>query len=396
MRKILVALAAVAASGAASAQSSVTLFGVVDLAYESVKTNAGRVSGIAPSAIRASRIGLRGVEDLGGGMSAGFWLEGALAPINGSGSSGTSQNNQATTIPAGGLTFNRRSTVSLSGSFGEVRLGRDYTPTYQNYYPYDPFGNLGVGVSLTAYAGAFESTTFVRASNSIGYFLPNTLGGFTGQVMYASGNRASNETTAVPVAYGPGPVNTSDNGRYIGANFGYSQGPLRVSVGYGRTTYAPGTKTASVFELPSFAYGNYTDASLGGSYTFGPVKAMALVTRRTMANATALGLDAVEKTWGVGADWQVGPGDVLASYSRASLNAGFLATQPRATKLAVGYLHNLSKRTTVYAIYARVGNSGGAAQSAASFSSAALGDVAGPANINGSSTGFEVGISHAF
>jgi hypothetical protein len=90
MKKSLIALAALAATSAAFAQSSVTLFGVVDLAYENVKTNAGRISGLSPSANSSSRIGFRGVEDLGGGMSASFWLEGALAPMNGSSSSGLS------------------------------------------------------------------------------------------------------------------------------------------------------------------------------------------------------------------------------------------------------------------------------------------------------------------
>src|SRR4051812_3948147 len=142
MKKTLIALAALATAGVASAQSSVTLFGVVDLSYENVHTAAGRVSGLAPSANSSSRLGFRGVEDLGGGMSASFWLEAAIAPQSGISSSGTTGNNQnppaagATPLfngaTAGGLTFNRRSTVSLSGGFGEVRLGRDYTPTFWN------------------------------------------------------------------------------------------------------------------------------------------------------------------------------------------------------------------------------------------------------------------------
>jgi predicted porin len=71
-------------------------------------------------------------------------------------------------------------------------------------------------------------------------------------------------------------------------------------------------------------------------------------------------------------------------------------SDPRATKWAVGYRHHLSKRTTLVAYYARVKNSGGAAQTATSFSSGNLGAVAGPANINGRSTGFELGLDHTF
>jgi len=391
MKKSLIALAALAATSAAFAQSSVTLFGVVDLAYENVKTNAGRISGLSPSANSSSRIGFRGVEDLGGGMSASFWLEGALAPMNGSSSSGTTQNNQTTTIAAGGLTFNRRSTVSLSGGFGELRIGRDYTPSFWNYTIFDPFGTNSVGATLGGYTGAGFANTFVRASNSVGYFLPGNLGGFYGQAMYAFGNRASTETaTGYAVVR-----STENNGRYTGVRVGYSQGPVNVALAYGRTTYAPGTNTASVLGSAATPIGNFTDFNFGGSYTFGSIKAMAQVYRQKADDAGVLGNTAEAKGWGIGADWGVGAGNVLLSYSRVTLDAN-AALDPRASKWALGYVHNLSKRTAVYAYYSHVSNSDGAAQTAASFSSGAIGAVAGAANVNGSSTGIDVGLRHAF
>jgi len=135
MKKSLVALAALAVAGVASAQSSVTLFGVVDASVTGysntarderatvfpnqfgipVYLNQGSVKTsrreLANSAYNSSRLGFRGTEDLGGGLAASFWLE---APIsNDDGSQGVA-------------TFARRSTVSLSGGFGEIRLGRDY------------------------------------------------------------------------------------------------------------------------------------------------------------------------------------------------------------------------------------------------------------------------------
>ncbi|RQO47193.1 porin, partial [Variovorax sp. KBW07] len=127
MKKSLTALAALAVTGLASAQSSVTLFGVIDagVSYQSA-TSRDPVTGasskqsqwsLANSGYNSSRIGFRGTEDLGGGLAASFWLE---APIsNDDGANGISN-------------FNRRSTVSLSGGFGEVRLGRDYTATFWN------------------------------------------------------------------------------------------------------------------------------------------------------------------------------------------------------------------------------------------------------------------------
>jgi predicted porin len=414
MKKSLIALAALAATGAAFAQSSVTLFGVVDLAYENVKTNAGRISGISPSANSSSRLGFRGVEDLGGGMSASFWLEAALAPNSGIGSSGTTTTNQSSNITAGGLTFNRRSTVSLSGPFGELRVGRDYTPTFWNYTIYDPFGTNSVGSTLAAYTGG--ANTFVRASNSIGYFLPGNLGGFYGQAMYAFGNRANNETQT-PVAglpavagYGTGAVSTKNNGRYWGVRLGYGQGPLNTAISYGRTTYAAGTVSSSLSGLvpvsvytptgaggaaPVAAFGNYTDLSWGGSYTFGSIKAMAQISRQKYDNAGAFGNDAKVTGWGLGADWGVGAGDVLVSYSRVKLDAN-LGTDPTASKWALGYVHNLSKRTAVYAYYAHVSNKDGAQMTAGSFSSGALSPVVGTANVNGSSNGIDIGLRHAF
>lgn len=395
MKKSLIALTSLCAAGA-FAQSSVTVFGAVDLGYESVKTNAGRISGIGPSALASSALGFRGVEDLGGGLAASFWLEAALNPASGYGPSGTTQNNQNTTIPAGGLMFNRRSTVGLSGNFGELRIGRDYTPSYWNYTFYDPFGNTSVGISLTAAGSAGAAATQVRASNSIAYFLPKSLGGFFGQVTYAIGNRASTETfSGTSPAYAVG-RNTSDNGRYVGLRFGYGQGPFQTAAAYGRTTYAPGTNTVGTALGGVFPSGNYTDMSWGGSYKFGSVKALALVARNKVDDAAALGNHATFRSWGVGADWGVGASNILLSYSRVSLSSGLLATEPRATKWALGYVYNLSKRTALYGIYAHVGNSGGGAQTAMSYSAGSLGAVNGPANVNGGSTGINIGVRHAF
>src|SRR5689334_23758725 len=136
MKKSLLALAVLGAfAGAASAQSSVTLFGIVDVNVGQVKnetpTTSTKITRMSTDGINSSRLGFRGVEDLGGGMKAGFWLEAGLAPDTGAqgGSNGIST-----------VTFNRRSTVSLMGNFGEVRLGRDYDPSFWNLTVFDPFG----------------------------------------------------------------------------------------------------------------------------------------------------------------------------------------------------------------------------------------------------------------
>ena len=173
MKKSLIALAVLAASGAAMAQSSVTLFGIVDATYAYGSGSVANKSQLTNSGYNSSRLGFRGVEDLGGGMSASFWLEAGVNNDNGSGGT-TSTNNQGASgvTGGGGLTFNRRSTVSLNGGFGEVRLGRDYTPTFWNHTIYDPFGTNGVGSSVNTFSTLGSgTTTLVRANNSIGYFL---------------------------------------------------------------------------------------------------------------------------------------------------------------------------------------------------------------------------------
>jgi len=233
MKKSLIALAALAAAGAASAQSSVTLFGIVDVNYahysvEGGTTTAGVATGsqhvnvLTNSGYNSARLGFRGTEDLGGGLSASFWLEGALSPDDGN---------------AAGLQFRRRSTVSLAGGWGEVRLGRDYVPTFWNLTVFDPFGTNGVGTvvgfkaktSTTAVpAGAIQVTPLtaaviaandpnaVRADNMIQYFLPANLGGFYGQISYAFDEQVNN-----------------DRGQYYGGRVGFAQGPFNVAAAYG-------------------------------------------------------------------------------------------------------------------------------------------------------------------
>ena len=130
MTRLALLLAALACSGPALSQSSVTLFGIVDAAYSHGSGSIADRDQLTSGGNNSSRVGFRGTEDLGGGLSASFWLEAQFNADNGTGVA-TNLNNQAPSAGSasaggGGLTFNRRSTVSLAGSWGEVRLGRDY------------------------------------------------------------------------------------------------------------------------------------------------------------------------------------------------------------------------------------------------------------------------------
>ncbi len=354
MKKSLLALATLTAfAGAASAQSSVTLFGIVDAAYGHVSAGGRSVTGISNSGLNSSRLGFRGVEDLGGGMRAGFWIEGGLANDDGN---------------SAGLTFQRRSTVSLMGNFGEVRLGRDYTPSFWNTTIYDPFGTNGVGSAMTPnllrQAGLVSTAIHVsgvRSNNTIGYFLPGGLGGFNGQVQYGFGEVASN-------------LPNKGQGNYFGFRVGYGAGPLGVNYAYGNQKGVSGAT-------------NVKTSNIGVSYDFGAVKPMLF-----WGNEKA-GTGAKVTAWELGAVAPMGAGELRAAYSRYDV----ARSANDWNKFAIGYGYNLSKRTQLYTTYARVSNKGAQNQSVSNGGAAASGGLsAGLASAGGGSTGYEFGIRHSF
>ncbi|KQX88796.1 porin [Variovorax sp. Root473] len=398
MKKSLLVLAAMAACGAASAQSTVTLFGVVDAAYrnvanKSVSTNpfgpgysvkASRTE-LANSGLSSSRLGFRGVEDLGGGLSASFWLE---APItNDDGATGVSS-------------FTRRSTVSLAGSFGELRLGRDKTATVMNEEQFDPFGDTGIGGSLIIDAneasvsgsGYGSNSTYKRASNMVQYFLPR-LGGFYGNVAYglAEQTRLSPDTAA-----------STNTGRHIGGRLGYTTGPFDIAASYAQndTSFTTGSGAAAVARP-----GKIKTFNLGATYDFGVAKLFGEVSRskdeRNALNIFTTGQDVDLTGYLLGVTVPVGPGVIRASYSQVKYDFnrvpvfGVNNADPKASKLALGYVHNLSKRTALYGTVARVSNKNGAGLTvgagpsyATTFNRTALQAK--------SSMGYEFGIRHTF
>lgn len=399
-RRAWVACAALAVTGLASAQSNVTLFGVVDAALSSYSNssrdertgplNQGSVktsqTALTNSGYNSSRLGFRGTEDLGGGIAAGFWLEGQLTNDDGN---------------VGGLSFSRRSTVSLSGPWGEVRLGRDYAATFWNDTVYDPFGTLGAGATLLLAAQLSPLPTgartfggnpnYVRTSNSIGYFLPPNLGGVYGLVQYAlPENIGSSQRPSTPVA-----LNSTRTGRYVGGRIGYGAGPLDVAIAYGNSSTGDNHDAGTTDSVKTF--------NLGASYDFGVVKLLGEVsrvrTRRAYDAAPPMRTPDVDTTgYLLGLTAPVGPGLIRASWSQVSYDLNRITPpglpelrDPKASKFALGYVHNLSKRTALYATVARVRNKDGAALTAG-----------GPALVNNAtfmprtSTGYDLGIRHAF
>src|SRR5206468_9152573 len=132
MKKSLLALAVLGAyAGVASAQSSVTLFGTLDVGPKYLK-NSGRARQLSEQTdgINSSELRFQGIEDLGGGLKAGFNVRSGMNPDTGT---------------ANAKFWNRRSTVSLYSNAGELRLGRDYVPTFWTQALFDPFGFNGIG-----------------------------------------------------------------------------------------------------------------------------------------------------------------------------------------------------------------------------------------------------------
>jgi predicted porin len=358
MKKPAIALCALCAAATVSAQSSVTLFGVVDAGISHYSTTS-RSWGLAlprqskqsqtvlsNSGYNSSRIGFRGTEDLGGGMAASFWLEAPVA--NDTGASAISN-------------FGRRSTVSLSGPFGEVRLGRDYTASFWNDAVFDPFGVNGVGTNLIAVVnsnlaasralatggllnGGLSAGTdsYLRTSNAVSYFLPTGLAGVYGQAQYAL-----HENVQVSGVAG----SPSKRGRYAGGRLGWTNGKADVSLGYGEST------------LSSASLGGEKIKSLniGGSYDFGVVKAFGEWSRVSDVRngATALAERTTDRYNGVvaGVNVPVGAGVIRASFARVNFKNGNGLPDSDASvdKLALGYVHHLSKRTALYATVARIG-----------------------------------------
>ncbi|WP_372825706.1 porin [Polaromonas sp.] len=364
MKKSLVALAILAAAGVASAQSSVTMFGIVTIGLQHGTgdgVGSSDKSGINSGGDVTSRLGFRGTEDLGGGMSAGFWLEGQLNVDNGSGAP-TGTNNQVGGITGGGgLTFNRRSTVSLaSKSLGEVRLGRDYRVESVNNSAFDPFTVQGAGGSEgpDGQANRFlpGGGTALRVSNSVSYFLPK-LGGFYGQFQHSLGENANNVGV------------TEDDGDHTGIRLGWANGPINVAVSTGKTDFARSATT-----------GDVTLSNVAGSYDFGFAKLAAVFNHDKFDQAVEL----TGKGLLIGATVPMGAGEIRAAYSRYEITGNGLS--PEIKKVSLGYRHHLSKRTALYATVGHLKNSGGSSR-------ALLGATTG---VNENSTGSEFGITHRF
>jgi predicted porin len=362
-RRLLLTALAVAATALmaqpATAQSNVTISGILDLAARSVSNEGvGSMKSMVSGSNSTSRIIISGREDLGDGLSAGFHLEHGILADTGA---------QA----AGNKLWDRRTTVSLSSkTLGELRLGRDFVPSYTNWSRYDPFAYVGVArtanfVSATPQGpirAAFGSNgnTTVRSDNALQLLLPANPAGLAGL------------EGGLMVAPGEGGAVASGLAKLVGLRLGYAGKGFGVSAA---STTSENSQTTA---------GKFRDTVVGGQVDLANMRLSGAW--REFKYATSK-----QTLLLLGATATFGVHEVKASWTQANLSGkvgNTVIDANDASQWGLGYVYNMSKRTALYAAVAQISNDG-----AARFviSDGAPGIVAG-----GTSRGYEAGLRHRF
>jgi predicted porin len=339
MKKSLIALAALAATGLVSAQSSVTMFGVLDMGYNIKEwknggTTHSKSAGVQDGAVAGSRFGFRGTEDLGGGMRAEFMIEQGL--------SGTSQQlTNARTSNSGhqvdGITgsgrsltsLNRQTYIGLNGGFGTVRIGYQYTNLYELAtlagYTMTSEGLHGGDVAHLA------QTSGGTRANGLTYVTP-AMSGVTARIQYGAGaDLNSYESKVAGLSNGLKQERTSLMAKYDG-------GPLSAALAftqYKSGTGAPGvaitTTTAKVTQIGA-SY-NLGPAIIGGTFLDGTDGAVSATKTKAQQIGVRVPMGATTLVGGMG--------------SSVGKQAGTKNVDVKTWQ--VGALYDLSKRTQVYA-----------------------------------------------
>jgi len=362
MKKSIFAIAAVAAfSGAAYAQSSVTLYGVMDVSTNSgedkVNVNATettvkqRTTGAGKDGLASSRIGVRGIEDLGGGLKANFvWEQGIVSVATGGNGAGQAATNAAdattTTAPTGAFTDVRQAWVGVGGGFGEVRLGRQTTLIHNIIAAYSAGGANNVAGALYSNAGSVANSSSVRNyevyANRVVQYTSPVISGFQASIATAQ-QAAVSETTSSAI------TQTSTNG----ANVTYSIGKFSTGASY-QNAYLNGATT----DLKQ------VNMAAGASYDFGIAQVMAeylsfkatLNTGATLTKSSVyeLGVKApVTKVIDVWASYLGGTktgGDGYTATTTLTRSLTAIQGQGDVSGFQLGSKYNLSKRTSLYAI----------------------------------------------
>lgn len=389
MQKKVIALAVAGlVSGAAFAQSNVTVYGVVDAGF--VQSSGDRpgtakasanYNGIDSGIWGGSRIGFKGEEGLGNGLKAIFTLEYYIAPDENKGVGTTTD-----TTGAGGTGSNsRQSFVGLShNKLGTLTLGQQYAAGFYSQVRNDAFSGASIGALAVANGAALNSVVAggnARLTSSVVYASPK-FSGFSVVAGYGYGE--SGGTGADGISQGNGGVGT--------AGLNYANGPLNLDLVYqsrqGRT--AALYTGSTVAGLTNQAASGSTQDSInewmvGGSYDFKVVKVFATYQDQNDNNGTSA-QEASNRVWSVGGTMPVfGNGKIHASYADVKWDRNGAGSSD---VWALGYSHSLSKRTTLYTTYTYADNDSNALNAAGAV---------GNTKFRGESNStIAAGINHAF
>ncbi len=307
------------AAGAAQAQSSVKLYGLIDLNVGQFQAaGANKVWNVSNGDFSTSFIGFGGKEDLGGGLSASFALESFFRP-----DTGRSGRVAVDVSPRADVFWARAANVTLGGGFGSVKLGRQTTTMFISSLIFNPFGD-SFGFSPTIrqyYTSALVGDS--GWSNAISYTTPN-MNGLTATVQGSLGEGAAKSV-----------------GRNVGFNALYFSGPFAATVAYQKVQSDYDLRFSTT--LPA-GFVEQIAYQFGASYDLGVAKLFGQY-GKTDTDATA---DVKGKLTQIGVSAPLAGGKVLGAYGNLKYSGGRVGTSKT---ISLGYDYNLSKRTDVYAVY---------------------------------------------
>jgi predicted porin len=376
MKKTLVAIAALAATGA-FAQSSVAITGVFDAGYQAIShTDATKKwSGINNNGTNTSRLDFQGTEDLGGGLKASFWGELDINPVR---STTLNQNPASNGQSFTGTPFTGQQFVAIAGGFGDLKIGQPNSPALDiGGGVMQPFGTaLGSGYSGTwgrlgteavsgvnSYVGG-STGRIIRHEKTAVYTTP-VFNGLKAQVEFSAknGNSTTNSNG------GAGAATSNDTG-YQSLSATYNNGPLNVAA---LTATAKSGANAAVGIAGSASTAGTVGLAankdvkwnmLGANYTMGAVTGYVGFTTTKSTNPQVTAGTAAEdsKSSNVGVKYVMGNIDLLANVTTRTSNVAdvagytFNGTTPKSTNTALGANYNLSKTTFVYYRYENIKN----------------------------------------
>lgn len=436
----------------APAPSPIELYGIVDVGIEHADVGTASATRLQSGLSAGSRWGIRGRENLGGGYTALFNFEGRIeldtGSISNNGALYTCRPVGSTATPtcpgvvsigltgplgaavtgglntvsntllerfsvvnAAGAVFDRLAFVGMITPYGAVLAGRQYTPGFEIMNRFNSFGDATAGQM-----GQEFSTLTIRANNALQYRAE--LRGFTLSLMYGFGG-----TELVRTERGADPQRGDD---FYGANFQYATKTFSVGIGYNHnyvlTRNDPNTARTGMETL-----------NIGATYTFGPARLFAqFMTRKNdnpivtpfdlqqivITGATPAGIDALlaplvaranrvdldgmrgfvgptdTRIIHLGLDWRLGSGNLRFAYNDAKDDArsDWATDDAKVRHFAIGYFHEMSRRTTLFGTYAMAVNSG---QSRMALSAA--GYVGGwTSSFGEDATAIQIGMRHLF